>query len=231
MVKALFFDWFNTLVYSKPAAQEIYCQAYREFGIELNPQKILKGYALAEKQMVDGNPAKWKESEDEETYIRYQEILLTEIGVKVSRDVISKAIRNIRRMVDELTMVLYDDTLPALNRLKQQGLILGLLTNMQEGMRLNHRELGLEPYLDFVVTSEEAGANKPEPPIFLLALEKAKVSAHEAVYVGDQYGTDVLGAKRTGINPVLLDRYDLAPNVSDCPRIHSLLEIVDYVSC
>ena len=134
-------------------------------------------------------------------------------------------------MVDELTMVLYDDTLPALNRLKQQGLILGLLTNMQKGMRLNYGELGLEPYLDFVVTSEEAGANKPEPPIFLLALEKAKVSAHEAVYVGDQYGTDVFGAKRTGITPVLLDRYDLAPNVSDCPRIHSLLEIVDYVSC
>jgi len=230
MVKAVFFDWFYTLVYSKPDAQEVYCQAYRELGIELNPQKLLKGYALAEKQMVDGNPGKWKESEDEETYIRYQEILLAEIGVKVSRDVISKAIRNIRRMTDELTMALYDDVLPALNTLKQQGLILGILTNMQKGMNFNYRELGLEPYIDFVVTSEEAGANKPKPPIFLLALKKAKVYAQEAIYVGDQYGTDVLGAKRVGISPILLDRYDLAPDVSDCPRIHSLLEIVKYIS-
>ena len=44
-------------------------------------------------------------------------------------------------------------------------------------------KLGLEPYLDFVVTSAEAGADKPGPAIFLTALQKAGVDAEEAVHV------------------------------------------------
>ncbi len=96
---------------------------------------------------------------------------------------------------------------------------------MGKDVNLVCKKLGIEPYLDFVATSEEAGANKPEPPIFLLALERARVDAREAVYVGDQYRTDVLGARGVGIRPVLIDRSGLMPGVSDCTRIRSLTEL------
>ena len=92
-----------------------------------------------------------------------------------------------------------------------------------------YRELGLTSYLDFVVNSQEVGANKPEPPIFLAALEKAGVEASEAVHVGDQYALDVLGARGVGISPVLIDRYDIEPEVSDCPRVRTLPELVQYI--
>ncbi|GAI20722.1 unnamed protein product, partial [marine sediment metagenome] len=88
---------------------------------------------------------------------------------------------------------------------------------------------GLEPYLDFVVTSKEAGADKPSPPIFLAALGKAGVNASEAVHVGDQYKFDVIGARGIGISPILIDRYDIYPEVSDCPRIHSLTELAQHL--
>ncbi len=91
------------------------------------------------------------------------------------------------------------------------------------------RQLGLEPYLDFVVTSKEAGADKPKPPIFLAALDKAGVNASEAVHVGDQYKLDVIGARGVGISPILIDRYDIYPNISDCPRIHSLTELAQHL--
>ncbi len=96
-------------------------------------------------------------------------------------------------------------------------------------MSLAYRKLGLEPYLDFVVSSEEVGANKPAPAIFLAAVEKAGVKASEAVHVGDQYELDVVGARGVGINPVLIDRYDVTPGVSDCPRIRTLPELVQYL--
>jgi putative hydrolase of the HAD superfamily len=80
-----------------------------------------------------------------------------------------------------------------------------------------------------MVTSREVGANKPEPAIFLAALERAGVSAPEAVYVGDQYQTDVLGARGVGIKPILIDRFDLESEASDCPRIHSLMELPAYL--
>jgi len=107
--------------------------------------------------------------------------------------------------------------------LKQRGLILGLISNLIIG------EVHLESYLDFIVTAQEVGADKPEPPIFMAALERAGVKASQAVYVGDQYETDVVGARGVGIKPILIDRYDLMPEASDCPRIHSLSEVVEYI--
>ena len=102
-------------------------------------------------------------------------------------------------------------------------MILGLISN------LIIDKVGLESYLDFIVTAKEIGADKPQPPIFLAALERAGVDASEAVYVGDQYETDVVGARGVGIEPILIDRYDLMPEVNDCPRIHSLTEVVRYL--
>ncbi len=112
--------------------------------------------------------------------------------------------------------------------LRKHGLILGLLTTVAKDINI-YRNLGLEPYLDFVVTSKEVGVNKPEPAIFLAALEQAKANASEAVYIGDQYETDVVGVRGVGIKPVLIDRWDLLPEVSDCPRIHSLTEMFEYL--
>ncbi|MCK5434223.1 MAG: HAD-IA family hydrolase, partial [Dehalococcoidales bacterium] len=87
----------------------------------------------------------------------------------------------------------------------------------------------LDHYLDLVVTSKEVGVDKPASPIFLAALERAGIDVSEAVYIGDQYQTDVEGARGVGINPILIDRYDLSPQVSDCPRIHSLTELAQYL--
>ena len=119
--------------------------------------------------------------------------------------------------------------LPTLKVLRKRGAILGLITTLRGDIGLILHEVGLELYLDFVVTSSEVGTDKPEPPIFLAALEKAGVEASEAVYIGDQYETDVVGARGVGIKPILIDRYNLLPGVSDCPRIHTLTEVVNYI--
>jgi putative hydrolase of the HAD superfamily len=80
-----------------------------------------------------------------------------------------------------------------------------------------------------VVTSKEVGVDKPNPLIFQAALQRAVVDASEAVHVGDQYKMDVVGARGVGINPILIDRYNLYPEVSDCPRIRNLSELADYL--
>ena len=61
------------------------------------------------------------------------------------------------------------------------------------------------------------------------ALARAGTEASETVYVGDQYQIDVVGARRVGITPVLIDRDDISPQVSDCPRIRSLAELEQFL--
>jgi len=233
MIKAIFFDWFNTLARFDPPREELHSQAYRESGIELTAKEITKGLLMADKGWFEENiKSKVEErspQEQIEIAIHYEETILAEVGVKVPKETILKVLKKVKQLYQGMSFVLFDDVLSILKILKEQNFILGLLTNVAKDMNLICRELGLEPYLNLVVTSQEVGTDKPQPPIFLAALERAGVNASEVVHVGDQYKLDVVGARGVGITPILIDRYDLYPEVSDCPRIRSLTELAQYL--
>ena len=233
MIKAIFFDWFNTLVRCDPPRETLYDQVFREFGIELSPEKILRGILIADRYFFEENaksPVDKRTPEEQAgVYSHYPKAILAEAGVSVSSELPLKVLRKVMQQFKGFNFALFDDVLSTLATLKQQKLILGLLTNATRDMVSVYHKLGLEPYLDFVVTSEEVGSDKPKPPIFLAALDRAGVKASEAAHIGDQYEIDVVGARGAGIKPILIDRCDICPEVSDCPRIHSLTELAEYL--
>ncbi len=233
MIKAVFFDWFNTLAHFEPPRAELYSRAFQQFGIELAPKAIMRGILAADLYCIEENaksPVEKRSAEEQaEVYSYYPKAILAEAGVKVAEELPLKILQIVRQQIKDDAVILFDDVLSTLKTLKERWLILGLLTNATRDKLALHRKLGLERYLDFVVTSQEAGADKPEPPIFLAALDRAGVKAFEALHVGDQYQLDVVGARRAGINPILIDRYDLYPEVSNCPRIRSLTELTQYL--
>ncbi len=59
--------------------------------------------------------------------------------------------------------------------------------------------LGLENRLAAVVTSEEAGAEKPDARMFLLALKKLKLNTDDVCMIGDNWQRDIVGATALGI--------------------------------
>jgi len=233
MIKAIFFDWFYTLARFEPPRHQLYSQAFREFGVELSPEKVVRGILIADQYFFEENAkspvAERSPEEQARVYIHYPNTILTEAGAKTPRELSLKILKRVTEQFKGVAFTLFDDVLSTLKALKQRNFILGLLTNLNSDMVAICRELGLEPYLNFVVTSKEVGADKPKPPIFLAALDKAGVNASEAVHVGDQYKLDVIGARGIGINPILIDRYDMYPEVSDCPRIHSLTELAQHL--
>ena len=233
MIKAVFFDWFNTLAHYEPPRYLLHSQACRELGIEVSPETMIRSILIADKYFFEENiksPVEKRSPEEKaEVYNHYQDVMFAEAGVKVAKELMLKIRNRVQELFKGATWTLFDDVLSTLKALKARQLILGLLTNATRDMISTHRKLGLEPYLNFTVTSEEAGGDKPQPPIFLMALERAGVNASEAVHVGDQYKIDIVGARGAGINPILLDRYDLYPEVTDCPRIRTLPQIVDHI--
>ncbi len=235
MIKAVFFDWFNTLALYHPPREELQSRALREVGINVSPQKIIPGLLIADKEYFEENaisPIRQRSPEEQaKVYARYQQTILAEAGVDISNDpdILGKIMKKAQQLYQGIRFVLFDDVLSTLKMLKQQNLTRGLLTNLDTDMKPICRELGLEPYIDFIVTSGEVGADKPKPAIFLAALKKAGVKASEALHVGDQYKLDAVGAMGVGIRPILIDRYDLYPEVTDCPRIHRLSELTEYL--
>ena len=61
------------------------------------------------------------------------------------------------------------------------------------------KKLHLDKYVDYLVTSEEAGREKPHPYMFLLALHKMGLKPNEVCMIGDSYKKDILGATKLGI--------------------------------
>ena len=118
------------------------------------------------------------------------------------------------------------DTHDALARLRSAGLRLGVVSNSDGRVAEALAAAGLSTYFDVVVDSALAGVEKPDPAIFLPALEALAVTPGEAVYVGDLYEVDVVGARAAGLRAVLLVPPG-APKPAGCATVESLAELAD----
>ncbi len=232
MVAAVFFDLYGTLAGFKPDRFEIQSQACAQFGIELTPRGVLRGYALADAFMGEQNATAplrtLDEAETTRFFAEYERRVLRGCGVEASTELAAEIWRVIREIPYE--MARFDDVLPAFDLLKQQGLTLGLISNMNTPARELVEDMGLSPYLDFSVTSGEVGMEKPHPPIFEEALRRAGATAAESAHVGDQLSSDIDGAANAGITPILIDRDGNHPLYDGCARIETLMELPSLVA-
>jgi HAD superfamily hydrolase (TIGR01509 family) len=99
----------------------------------------------------------------------------------------------------------YPDARATLTWAKQAGYRLGLVTNRWFGRALLEPELrahGLAGLFDAVVVSCDVGYDKPHPAIFHLALDALGLPAAQAIMVGDNLGTDIAGARSSGLRAV-----------------------------
>lgn len=83
----------------------------------------------------------------------------------------------------------------------RKGIKIGICSDLTA--HIQHRklkQLGIVDYIDAIVTSEEAGAEKPASVMFCMVLDKLKVDAKEALYIGDSLKKDVKGAIAEGID-------------------------------
>jgi len=85
------------------------------------------------------------------------------------------------------------------------GFVVGCVSNADGTVAKVLEGAGMARHLRFVVDSGAVGVEKPDPRIFEIALRLAGAAPQQALYVGDLYPVDVVGARRAGIEPVLLD--------------------------
>ena len=100
-------------------------------------------------------------------------------------------------------MNLYPGARELLEALHEKYIRVGVCTDLLA--HIQHRKLrrlGMMDDVDCLVTSEEAGVEKPAPGIFKLCLEKLRLPAEEVCFVGDNLERDVKGAMAAGMQAV-----------------------------
>ncbi len=107
---------------------------------------------------------------------------------------------------------------------------LHIITNgFKEVQYIKIERSGLAKYFQQIVTSEEAGCNKPNMQIFLYALEKTSAIASECLMIGDDLEVDVRGAMDAGMEAVFVNLENCVHNKSIDFEVKSLRELRDIL--
>ena len=94
----------------------------------------------------------------------------------------------------------YEGAEDFLRELKKRGVKISTCTDMTAHIQYRKlKKLGLDKFIDFMVTSEETGFEKPARIMFEFALKKMGILADDAAYFGDSLDRDIIGAEKVGI--------------------------------
>lgn len=120
------------------------------------------------------------------------------------------------------------EVLNVISRLKQTHLRIAVISNTEDGRLEESLELAeIACHFEFLIDSHAVGLRKPSTAIFHLALDTLGIRPEDAVYLGDSYGYDVVGAQKAGLRAILLDPLDLYENL-EVDRIRRLTELVEF---
>ena len=232
MIKAVFFDMYNTLVCYDPPREENQADALNKFGFDFKPEQLTTPIIAADEYFYEENAklalAKRTDKDKKNLWAQYEAVFLKEAGIMPNAELITALLLEMKNFKYE--MMLYDDVIPALTEIKNRGLITGLVSNADRDITAMLQRLKLDTLLEVIVTSQEVGFTKPHREIFEAAVTKAAIKADEALFIGDQYKIDVLGAINAGMTGVLLDRSDYYKNdgIKE-PRITNLGQLIELI--
>ena len=119
-------------------------------------------------------------------------------------------------------------TREALGRLLRARYRLGVVSNSDGRVEAALEAAGLLDRFEVVVDSTLVGVEKPDPAIFHAALDAMGVAPADAMYLGDLYEVDVLGARAAGMEAVLFAPAG-APAVAGCRIVPSIAALVDHL--
>jgi HAD superfamily hydrolase (TIGR01509 family) len=211
--RAVLFDAGNTLIRMDYAA---IAAALRGRGLSVDVAAI-EDAELRARVRLDPHLAPGASTESVATHDRYLRYLLEPLGVTAPVEI--EAVERWRRDYNApvgLWTRADAAASAALARAQAAGLVVGVISNSNGTVEGTLQTTGLAARIDFVLDSSRVGVEKPDPRIFRLGVERAGVTAGEAVYVGDLYSVDVLGARAAGLAGILIDpRGYWGPR--DCP--------------
>lgn len=115
-------------------------------------------------------------------------------------------------------MTLSPDARLFLETVHAQGLPVVLVTDLVADIQFQKvLRLGVADLIQTLVSSEEAGVEKPNPAMFHLALAKLGLLPQDVWMIGDAVEKDLWGAHLLGIQPVWIPPVGLPPTTNSVP--------------
>ncbi len=217
MIDTVLVDMGETLVSFKPKYHQNVAFLLKNLGYEVDEKKVFRAVYKVLGGHHYPHPQIWGLSQPD-----FRDIFL-ELGLYPEANLIEK-LNNSHLLSGEWE--LFDDSIYFLENMKEMGKKLVLVTNSTDSVYRIIRDTGIAQYFDAIVSSYELGVMKPHPKIFNHAMKS--VNGRNGVHIGDIYEIDYVGARRSFITPILLDRDNFYDDLM-CTKAKDLKEVISIV--
>ena len=124
---------------------------------------------------------------------------------------------------------LFHDTIEVLEALVKKYSIHIITNGFEEIQYKKIKSSGMEKYFKYVITSESAGKQKPDPIIFNYALQQTNAEIKNSLFIGDSIEADINGAKAVGMDYVFYNPKKTTHNEKFMLEINSLSELLHFL--
>ena len=213
MIRAVTVDFWGTLVFEGPSADDRYRQRrLADFqtilgaaGLSVATRDLLRGYE------VSGRELGWVWSQNRDVPVARHVTSLLEgaeagLSARVAHGTLDALIEAYARPALLVPPRADEGAAEGLLRLAARGIVLAVVSNTMRTPGVALRKIleghGLLASFTHLTFSDEVGVRKPAAEIFRLTLDKLGIEAAEAVHVGDDAVLDVQGARNAGLRVI-----------------------------
>ncbi len=208
------FDWIASLLTSK--------------GIKVSPLKIFEEFSRLNHE-IDVALRDGKKVWDNGDFVRRWLVKLS-----IPRQIMNEMVQTLINEERErgLWAYTFQHVKGTLEKLKEMGYSMSVISNSDGRVEKMMNEVGIAKYFDRIYDSYIVGVSKPDVRIYKLALEKLSLKPNDALFVGDMFYIDVLGANSCDIPALHLDPFEYYKNwegarIKGVEELPELLEKAD----
>ncbi len=230
MYDAVFFDAANTLLYPFPSVGSQYAEVAARYGVTTTADAVQNAFRHAwghVQAQSEQDPTRYGigEPDGRRFWHALVHATFTQIALPEAFDPFFDELYT--RFAAASAYRLYPETLTVLQKLRQDGYIVGVISNWDSRLTGILEGLGLVEQLHHVTISAVVGWEKPHRAVFDQAVRAASVSPSRALHIGDSLREDVQGASQAGLQPLWLQRQETFE--SAYPVIRDLNGVLDWL--
>ena len=208
MIRALLFDAAGTLIEPAEPVAEVYARHAAACGLPLEAAAIREAFGHAFGS--SGDPT-WEnhpegDAAEREWWRRVVSLTLCRAaGRPLPEDLVADCFEMLFAHYEcSAAWRVFPEVAEVLDQASREGFRVAVVSNFDRRLHRILNGCGLN--FEFVLTSADARARKPDPSIFRQALDRLGSSSDEVLHAGDSATADGVGARAAGIEPYLLDR-------------------------
>lgn len=225
-IDAVVWDCGDTMLELRPSRETIGLRALDELGLRPARARVAEAYRRVDFALAQRSSA-LKDEHSRRTFMRqYNGLVAQALGCASHADRFDAVAYEMFRELRSWQPV---PGLPEFLERASRRFPMYVVANWDAGLRELLESHDLAKYFLAIHDSQSVGTEKPDPEIFQRAARASDWNPNRSVYIGNDYGADVVGCRQVGMTPVLLDWDALYGYDVDCRYARTWDELATHL--